>query len=170
MERQSKLRYLRRVNDALQRGLNFFGIIFFAIFISVVFLQVISRNYLRISMLWIQEVALFCFIWSVFLGGAIAVRQRQHYIVEIFPARMVRLNQLLDLFADLALFGMVYILLPIGLQFTHLGINRLSRVLLVPQAYFFAAFPVAGACILLFGIENLIDDIRRLRAGPPASA
>lgn len=163
------MRYLRRVNDVLQRTLTVVGIILFAIFIAVVFLQVISRNYLRISMLWIQEAALFCFIWSVFLGGAIAVRQRQHYIVEIFPAGMARLNLFLDLFADLALFGMVYILLPIGLQFTQLGINRLSRVLLVPQAYFFAAFPVSGACILLFGIENLIDDIRRLRAGPPAS-
>lgn len=170
MEQRTGFRHLRRMNDALQRGLTIAGIIFFTVFIAVVFLQVISRNYLRISMLWIQEVALFCFIWSVFLGGAIAVRERKHYIVEIFPARMTRLNLLLDLFADAALFAMVYVLLPIGLQFTELGINRLSRVLMVPQAFFFAAFPVAGVCYLLFGIENLLDDIRRLRSFRPESS
>ena len=163
MERSTGIILLKRLNNGVERGILIVGTALFAVFVAVVFLQVVSRNYLRISMLWIQEVALFCFIWSVFLGGSVAVRQRQHYIVEIFPDRFVRVNQLLNLFADLCLFGLVYILLPVGIQFAQLGMNRYSRVLQLPQALFFAAFPVAGACILLFGIEIVADDIRRLR-------
>ena len=155
---------LKRFNDYLEKGLLTVGIGLFSVFIVVVFLQVISRNYLKISMMWIQEVALFCFLWSVFIGGSIAVRRRKHYLVEIFPERMVRLNITLDILADLGAYAMVYVFLPIGYQYMMLGMNRYSRVLQFPQAYFFAAFPAAGLFIFFFATEVLIQDVRRLRA------
>lgn len=155
---------LRRFNSFLEKALLTTGILLFVVFIAVVFLQVISRNYLKISMMWIQEVALFSFLWSVFIGGSIAVRRKKHYIVEIFPERMQRLNAVLDILADLGAYAMVYVFLPIGYQYMLLGLNRYSRVLQVPQAFFFAAFPFAGLCFFFFATEVLIQDVRRLRS------
>ncbi len=152
---------LKRFNDGLEKVLTTVGVGFFIVFISVVFLQVLSRNYLRISMMWIQEVALFCFLWSVFIGGSIAVRRKRHYLVELFPEKYERINWVLDIIGDLSVFVMVYVFLPYGYQFMMLGLNRYSRILSLPQAYFFAVFPFAAVCMLLFGIEILWRDLRR---------
>lgn len=152
---------MKRINDVLEKILIYIGITLFAIFILVVFLQVLSRNFLRVSMFWTQEVALLSFIWSVFFGGAVALRQRKHYVTEIFPSRMVRLNMILDLFADLAVFILIYVFIISGWNFTMMGFTRLSRVLLIPQAYFFFPFPISGLFMFLFGIENLMEDLQR---------
>lgn len=137
------------------------GIVLFAVFILIVFLQVLSRNFFRISLFWTQEIALLSFIWSVFLGGAVAVRQRKHYVTEIFPSHLVRINLILDLFADLVIFILIYVFIVSGWNFSMMGFTRLSRVLLIPQAYFFFPFPVSGFFMLLFGIENLLEDLKK---------
>lgn len=155
---------MERINKFLEKTLIKIGVGLFIIFIAVVFLQVIARNYLKLSMFWTQEIALLSFIWSVFLGGAIAVRQRKHYIVEIIsPEKFPKVSLFLDIFASLISFIVIYVFLYSGLIFVQMGMTRYSRVLLLPMAYFFMPFPVAGFFMTLFNIENIIEDIRRIQ-------
>ncbi len=154
---------MKKINSFFEKALLNLGIVLFIIFIAAVFMQVIARNYLKISMFWTQDVALLTFIWSVFLGGAVAVRQRKHYVVELFSYETFpKLNVVLDIFAGLVTFVLIYVFVYSGWAFTLMGASRMSRVLMMPMAYFFLAFPVSGLFIALFNIENLINDIKKL--------
>ncbi len=156
---------VKRLNDLVERLLLIVATVLFATFIVVIFYQVMARNYLRVSAVWTDEVALICFVWSVFLGAAVALRRRVHYEVMLFPAGFVRVNTLLRLGASLAALLFVYVMIRYGWTYTTMGLRRTSTATGLPLAYVFAAIPVSGLAMALFSIETVRDDIRALRHG-----
>ena len=156
---------MRIVNDTVERLFLIIGSAMFALFIVVIFLQVVARSYLRLSILWTDEVALICFIWSVFLGAAVAFRRRAHYTVEILPGSMVRTNQALTLFAHVATLAVIYVMIVGGWTYAGMGMRRMTVALEIPQATMFAAIPVSGVAMALFAVELIREDLRRLVAG-----
>lgn len=159
---------LRALNSVIEWVLLLVAGSLFAMFIGTIFYQVIARNWLSVSAGWTDEVALMCFVWSVFLGAAVALRRRVHYVVDILPDNWVNSTNALRLFGALACLPVVYVLIVNGLTFTDMGWRRASVSLQLPLAWVFMAIPVAGVAMALFSLEVIIDDIRRLRAGEPA--
>ncbi len=155
---------MHSLNTLIERVFMFVASSLFAVFIATIFYQVMARNYLKISVGWTDEVALFCFVWSVFLGAAVALRRRAHYIVEILPERMINANNALRLFGSLACLPVIYVLVVHGNLFMDMGWRRSSVSLQMPLAYVFAAIPVSGLAMALFSIEVLWDDVRQLRS------
>jgi hypothetical protein len=86
---------MQAINDLVERVFMIVAGVLFAIFIATIFYQVLARNYLSISVNWTDEVALLCFVWSVFLGAAVAVRRRAHYVVELLPEGFITANNAL---------------------------------------------------------------------------
>ncbi|WP_205648735.1 TRAP transporter small permease [Acuticoccus kandeliae] len=156
---------LKRVNDVVEAVLLNVAAILFVLFIAIVFLQVMARNYLNLSLLWTDEVALLCFVWTVLLGAAVAVRKRLHYVVEILPASFVRANLALQLFAGLACLVLIYVMIVPGYTFADMGWRRYSISLRMPLYYLFLSFPVAGIAMALFTVEVFLDDVRSFRRG-----
>jgi TRAP-type C4-dicarboxylate transport system permease small subunit len=109
-----------------------------------------------------------CFVWSVFLGAAVAVRRRAHYVIDILPASWVNATNALRLFGALACLPVIYVLLVHGYVFSGMGWRRASVSLQLPLAYIFAAIPISAVAMILFSIEVILDDIRQLRSGEPA--
>ncbi|WP_096200758.1 TRAP transporter small permease [Bacillus sp. FJAT-45350] len=153
---------LRKVNNVIEKGLISISVLMFITYIVLILLQVVARNYLHIPVLWAQEVALFCFLWTIFLGASIALRKRKHYLVEVFPAKMKKTNQTLSLVADILVLGFIYVLIVGGFDFAKMGLTRLSTALEIPQVYLFASIPIAGVAMLFFAIEVIAEDIKIL--------
>ncbi|WP_096438659.1 TRAP transporter small permease [Alteribacter populi] len=156
------MRVLKTINDWVERGLITISVLLFITYISLILLQVVSRNYLNLPVLWAQEVALFCFLWTIFLGAAIGLRKRKHYLVEVFPKKMKKTNGFLSLFAHISITLLIYVLIVGGYDFAQMGLTRLSNALEIPQAYLFASIPAAGVVMLLFIFELILQDIRAL--------
>lgn len=157
------MKALKKFNDILEKIFTVISVILLTIFIVVVFVEVIARNVLKVPILWSTEVSLMTFIWAVFLGAAIAVRKKRHYIVELFPEQnFKKLNIIFDIFSDIAIFGIIYVMIFNGYTFAKMGLTRYSTSLSLPQTYFFACIPVSGVAMALFGIEWLFKDIARL--------
>lgn len=159
---------MRAINDLIERAFMIVAGVLFAIFIATIFYQVMARNYLSISVNWTDEVALLCFVWSVFLGAAVALRRQAHYVVELLPERFITANNALRLFGSLACLPVIYVLMVHGQIFTEMGLRRASVSLGIPLAYVFAAIPMSGLAMALFSVEVIRDDLRRLRSGEPA--
>ncbi|TVQ38811.1 MAG: TRAP transporter small permease [Geminicoccaceae bacterium] len=153
---------LRRLNDLLERLLLIVAASLFAVFIGVIFYQVLARNYLRVSAVWTDEVALICFVWSVFLGAAVALRRRVHYEVQLFPPHYVVVNGLLRLGASLAALLFIYVMIRYGWTFTNMGMRRTSTATGLPLAYVFAALPTSGVAMAIFSLETIRDDVLAL--------
>ena len=153
---------LKNLNDGIERIIAGASLLLLSAFIVVVFLQVLARNYLKISLIWTDEVAVMAFVWSVFLGAAVAVRREKHYVVEVLPARFVRTRALLKVFADLVILLFVYVMVRYGTRFAVMGLSRFSTAIMIPRFYYFVAVPVAGVVMVLFQIEVIVTDVATL--------
>ncbi|MFQ3620460.1 MAG: TRAP transporter small permease [Spirochaetales bacterium] len=153
---------MRKLNDFIEKLFLTLGVGLLTVFIVAVFLQVVARNYLHLPLMWTDEVAVISFVWSVFLGAAVAVRRKRHYTVELFPSRLVRTNALLNVLADGACFFLMYVMVVYGWTFTQMGLSRFSTALGIAKAYFFFAIPVSGTAMVLFGFEVFVKDMGQL--------
>src|SRR5699024_12783710 len=104
-----------------------FWFILFSVFIVVFFLKVIIRNYFHVRMMWADEVAVICFIWTVFLGAAVTVRHSLHYTVDLAP-NSFKLNLVLDLIAQVFVLSFIYVMVFHGYSFTMMGLSRFSTI------------------------------------------
>jgi len=139
----------------------FVAVLHLAVLVATVFLQVVARNYLHFPLLWTNELAVLTFIWSIFLGSAVAVRRRKHYVVEILPPSFVKTNVTMDVLADVVIMAMIYVMVVDGYGYTMMGFSRLSTSISMPQAYFFLPIPLSGIAMFLFNIEVLVEDVKK---------
>ena len=158
------MNFLRKVNSALDSFLRKACIALLVVFTLVVLLQIATRNYIKIPLDWTAEVSLLCFLWSVYLGSAVAIKSRSHYIIELVPAKYVLVNHLMNIFADIVIFVLIYVLIAGGIKFTEMGFARYCTSLPISMAWLFIVMPISGVAMFLFGIENLVDDFSKLKS------
>lgn len=151
-----------KINDIIEKILRIFSVILMTILIVTVFTDVIVRNVIKKPIIWSTEVALISFIWAIFIGSAIAVRHRRHYIVEVVPMHWVKTNITLDIIADIASFALLYIMVISGIKFTQMGMIRYTVSLALPQSVMYVAIPISGFIMTLFNIEQLIYNVKKL--------
>lgn len=153
---------LEKINDFIEKVCLTVGFVLLSLFIVVVLAKVIVRNYFNMPMMWADEVAVICFIWTVFLGAAVAVRHKMHYTVDLAPTK-IKLNLSLDIFAHIIVVAFIYVMIFHGYTFMMMGFSRLSTALTIPLAYTFASIPVSGLFMLLFTVEQFVKDVKTLR-------
>ena len=122
--------------------------------ILTVFGQVISRYILHVEMLWSQEMALFCFVWSSFLGAGIAVRRRIHFVFDFLPANML----LAQIASYAGMLGMAALFLVEGSFNCVAEWRRFSEPSGFRFTWFVLPIPVMGASMLLFLFESIRKD------------
>ena len=147
---------LSRLNNAVERVLYFVGGAFFLVFIVVVLFQVGSRNLFPGTFVWTDEIAMFCFVWSVFLGAAVGYRRGVHYVVEILPPSFVRTNRVLMIVAALLCLPMIWVFVVNGWSYADRSWRRYSFSLGYPMFYQNIVVPISGAAMALFSIELLV--------------
>jgi len=128
----------------------------------VIFLQVFYRFILRAPLVWSEEMALFLFQWSVFMGAALAVKQRGHFGLDIFirrlPATLVRT---LDKFGQIIVFCLALGMVFWGYQLSQMTMLQTYATLQFPVGYCYLGIPVSGSFIALFAVLNEIEDWRQ---------
>lgn len=134
-----------------------------------VFIQVVLRYGFSTSFLWGEEVALFAFIWSVFMGAAIGVRRGIHLAFEVAPAfirgRGVAAHTLL---IDLSILSIALLIVVEGWTFSVLSAGRFSPAIGVNLFVPTLIIPASGVFMTLAILDRIVLDIRRIVAGVPA--
>lgn len=151
---------LNRLNNALVRVFGYALSGLFAGLIFVVFIQVVARNILQVPMIWTLDMAQLLFSWCIFLGAALAFRQGQHYVVNIWPQRG-RFNALPVIVPVVASAIVIYVLVWNGFLMSQIGLNRTSPALGISEFWFFVPIPLGGACMALFLIESTLEGLRK---------
>ncbi len=143
--------------DALEHVLRFAGGAIFLAFMATVVFQVVFRNFFRANaFIWTTELATFLFVWSVFLGSAVAVRHHRHYALEVFPRRWTRAQGLMrwTSLAGVAIGAAVFF--EAGIAFLDVAGRRVAIQLGLSQVWFYLAIPVSAAAMLVFVAERLL--------------
>jgi TRAP-type C4-dicarboxylate transport system permease small subunit len=143
-----------------------------AVLIIPVSLQIFSRyTDLIPSYIWTEELARFCFIWSILLGAMVGIREGTHFVVDLWPPLGPRAQAALRIVASLAVLVFAIVFVWWGIDFTRFAFNRISELAELPLWYIHLPWPLAGATWLLFLGEQLWDDLRVLagKLPPPAA-
>lgn len=86
----------------------------FSLMFVIMLLQVLSRYVLKIGMPWTDEAARFLFLWSTFLGAAIAQRSNSHIRVSILTDRLRGKVKQIFVIAASSIEAVVSIIIVIG--------------------------------------------------------
>jgi TRAP-type C4-dicarboxylate transport system permease small subunit len=136
----------------------YLGIIFSLVMFISLFLQVLFRYVFRYPLPWSEEVAVICFVLSVYFGAAVAVKRDQHIRIEIVTHILQEKPKLIvKIIADI-LFIVFCIFISIGLIGLIQSLIKTRNVTAVtrfPKAYIYACLPI---CMGLMSVR-LIQDI-----------
>lgn len=159
---EGHLKVFKTFNNYIENVFLFAGTVFLVIFTVVVFGQIIFRNLLHIPMLWSIEVSLLCFFWSVFLGAAVGLRRRRHYVVELLPEHYIKFNLITSILAHLFVLYLLYIFTVYGYAYAERTFYKMSTSISMPQGYFYICLPISSVAMVFFTFELLVEDCQQL--------
>jgi TRAP-type C4-dicarboxylate transport system permease small subunit len=159
---------IRKVLDYYYRLLQVALTLLMAVLIVPVTMQILSRYTGVIPRyIWTEEIARFCFIWIVMIGAMIAVRDGTHFDVDVLPKGTPHSQALSRLLVHVAMLAAALIFVVYGYEFAKFGSIQHSEIAGLPMLSIYIAWPLAGATMVLFLAEKLVEDIRILRGELP---
>lgn len=162
------------MSDLLQRinrdGERFLLLILYAFIVIVIFVEVVRRFVLQYSSLWGEETARYAFIYLVWIGAAVAVKERAHIRIDVIlhylPPRGVAAIYLIGdvLTAVLACFAIYWSMDPVMVSWKFGNVTDGLRII---RVWFLAAVPFGFTLVMIRVVESILRDIGDIRAGRP---
>src|SRR5438105_9321072 len=122
-----------------------------------VFLDVVTRT-IGIPILWLQLVTTGFFAWGVFIGMATATRRIDHLnLVEITKRMSGPKRTFMEVFNRAIILAVGLAMVVFGIQNFMNDLGSFRAPSLIPLATYTASVPLAGALIVLFCVEQLVN-------------
>ncbi len=147
---------------ALRKGLKRFENTLLGILISVmvivIFLQVISRFIFNNPLSWSEELARYLFIWIIFIGASVAVRERAHFGIDFFVELLPdKFKKIIDFLISISMIGFAAIMIIYGIETVKWTHMQISPSLHIHMSLPNAAIPVSGVLICINVILNMLN-------------
>lgn len=147
---------MRALRNALRWFENTLMGILLITMVTVIFAQVISRFVFNSPLSWSEELARYLFIWIIFIGASVAVREKAHFgidfFVELFPNNLQKIMEYVS-YLSMIIFAGVMIIYGIEMvKWTHMQISPSLHIhMSLPNL----AIPVSGMLICINVIFNM---------------
>ncbi len=127
------------------------------VMICVTLAQVIFRYVIAAPLPWSEELARYCFVWIVFLGGAIGLSRGIHLGVDLFvnllPAPMRRG---LEALTSALIGGFAATVIYASYPVINMNMFQRSPALGLQMSWIYIAIPISMALIFLICAERLV--------------
>ena len=151
-----------KICDSLSHATKMIVAVIMGTLVILIFTQVVLRYLFASSLLWIEELGRFMFVWLMFLGISIGVYKNKHIAItfmwSILPKMGTRLFQLISI---LLVGGFFAFLAYKGFEFSLINLAGESSVLFIPLGYVYFIMPIASLLCVLYSINA----IRRFLSG-----
>lgn len=161
-----RLQRMKWILDGILAG----GVLFFTSgMVLAVALQAVARWLLPSAPPWTEEVARFCFVFSVAFGAGLAMRDRCFVQVDTLvrvlgPGPATILQGFTHLVIAVLMLGIGFF----SLRFIALGVEQRSPCLRVPMAWVYASILVLSCMIAIYAGLAFVSIMRR-RPDPGAA-
>ena len=140
--------------DYSERALTALCVISFAVMFLLGVATVLFRFVLEASLAFPDELIRYLFVWTIFLGSAVALRRNAHAAIGIFvgwlPAGPKRAALLVATGFGMAFFA---ILLVYGALLTVRVVPQISPALEISMAWAYGAVPAGALFLLIYSAE-----------------
>ena len=153
---------MKKLKEFFQDFELYLGSVFISITILVVIMNVFTRYVLKFTYFWAEEVAVGCFVWTIFLGTAAAYRKKALIGVE---AIVVLLPQKVRKFVQF----IVYILMTVisgvmcyfGFQYVYSS-SKITAALEISYSYINSAIVLSIGLMTFYSIIYTIQSLKEL--------
>lgn len=134
--------------------------------VILVFSQVIMRSVFNLSLSWSEELSRYIFIWQIWLGTSIALKEDKHINVElvyqIFKSKKVQ--RIITIVGIIIWLGFSVFLVQSGTQLalSMLKRNTISSGMQIPLYLIYMALPISSLAVIIRLIGRLYNSIRDL--------
>jgi len=148
-----KLQRMERIVNWIEESL---ALLLMAVIVVAVFLQVFFRYVLQDPLSWTEELARSSLIWLTFVGSALAIRAKGHFVLEVLTSRLTGRTQI---FWEVLLLGIVgaflAVLISTGIGMLPMLSHQVSASLQIPMSYIYLGIPV-GSSFMLFHVSLIL--------------
>jgi TRAP-type C4-dicarboxylate transport system permease small subunit len=145
----------------LDRLLRFLLTFLVGLFTVSVFLQVLIRFVLKYPLPWTEEVSRIAFVYTIFLGATIAVREKAHlnvdFLLVVLPPRLARA---ITLIGTALVAGFLFFVTWQGIEFVRRTGVQVTPVMQIPFRYLYLIIPSCGGLMLFYLILGAVDEWR----------
>ncbi|WP_153722979.1 TRAP transporter small permease [Sporosarcina cascadiensis] len=159
---------LKKINTIMVNIAQTISIIAIFLLALSLFTGVLARYVFLVSIPEIEPIRKFCIMWLVFMGSALAIKDKEHLEIDIFTEYLSdRVAKVRDIIVYVLTFAAVIILLFIGIAAFKAGLTRKE---LVPirflserpsLTYYYSAFLVGTIFMVYFQVLNLKQFFRK---------
>ncbi len=156
---------LRRLDENGERWLMLW---LYSFIVMVIFLEVVRRFAISYSSVWGEETARYAFIYLVWIGAAVAVKDRTHIRIDVLmhylPPRGKAILYLIGDLLTLVLAGFaIYLSMePVLVSWKYESVTDGLRII---QVWFLVAVPFGFTIMLIRLVQSIRRDIIDLRQG-----
>ena len=162
--------FLQKVNRDGERILL---LVLYSFIVMAIFIEVVRRFGLLYSSIWGEETARFAFIFLVWIGASLAVRDRAHIRIDVIlhylpPRGVAAVYIFADLLtAALACLAIFWSMDPVLVSIKFANVTDGLRIV---RAWFLIAVPFGFSMMMFRLIQSLKRDFADFRAGRPVFA
>ncbi len=134
-----------------------------AIFISIttilVVINIIMRYILNSGLVWSEEVATGCFVWSVFIGAVAVFKRRGHVGVDLIVKRLPpALRKSVMTLMDIILVVLNGYMAYLAVLYIKTSYTKMTPVLGVSSAYISSSVLIAFVLMTVYSVKFVYDD------------
>lgn len=128
---------------------------------SLVLLNVFTRYFLNSPITWSEEVATACFVWTIFMGGAVTFRNKAHLGVDIVVKHLPPKTH-----AVVALFTHISVILILGaltynsILYAVNSASKLSNILQVTILWTTVPVALGFGLSLMWAAIFMVQDVK----------
>ncbi|SFM28387.1 TRAP transporter small permease [Salibacterium qingdaonense] len=149
------LQYITAV-DYLNKAVKYVASAMLVALAVLVFFQVVTRFVINFPLAWSEEISRYLMIYIVFLGSALAVRNREHIAIDfLFDLVSAATKKKLQFIVSIISTAFFIILCYYGTVLTFTVIGQVTPTLQFSIAWVYAAVPVGSLIMALNGIANI---------------
>lgn len=152
------------MNKGFSFFLHNFEDIIAAIFITIttilVVINIIMRYILNSGLVWSEEVATGCFVWSVFIGAAAVFKHRGHVGVDVVVKFMPPvLRKAVQLITDIILVVLNGYMSYLAILYIRTSYTKMTPVLGVSSAYISSSVLIAFILMTIYSVGFVWGDL-----------
>jgi TRAP-type C4-dicarboxylate transport system permease small subunit len=162
-----KFMILPKICDEYTKWMNRIILFLGLALMTAVSIQILGRYVPFVPLwLWPQEIVNVSLVWIIFLGSIIALREKEHFTVDIFSILLKdKKIPLLTIFLSVLYYFVGFIIAAVFTYYGYFffrdwGMIQESDITGLNLGYIYFAIPLAGVSWFLFLVESLLRDLR----------
>jgi len=150
----------------LDKFLTFICMFFMSAMTVLVILSVFLRYFFNITYVWSEELITMLFVGASFLGCTIAVKQKEHIVVDfVFEALSPFAARMFRSFISLCNIFVMVVLIDAAINWIYMAGNTPTAGMRLPTYIFYSMLPISFGGIILYELMSIKGNLFSKKGG-----